>query len=840
MNQLFDTLGQFEKPDIILCNPNRDELYSLNTARNLKHTMRFNAVSEFTFTIEQYVDDTLIPAYDNISAKKIVYLKDIGYFVVSEVSENTDGKIPSKDVICYSQEIELSFKKIAISGTKKFYNLIPVLGQTTLLDIILTYLPSWSLGTIDSDLWNLYRTFDVSDNNVYNFMMTDVETAYGCIFTFDTINKTISATAIENVTIPTDIYLSYDNLLQNAYLKEIAQELCTKLYVYGSNGLGISSVNPLGGNAIYDFSYYKNLDWMTQGLIDAIDAWEVAIAANQATYSTYLLDLITLNTTLITKNGELTLLLSQLSAQEILQQAAVEAGTSLTAIYAAIAVINANIVLKEAEIAVVEASIVAKTAQITAIVNLLSFDANFTTPQKQELDSFIFENTYQNSTLTLTDIMTPNERQDVAQQLYNEATMLVMPKVSIPRYEFSADTTNFPLLPEFSQFTNQLEMGCTVTINVRDTYTITPALLEMVITYDNPSDFSMTFSNRLRLDNAGFIFTDLVGNNNNVSTTVGFNSTQWGNWEANYKDTVTTFVTSALDASVNMLMSSDDEEITISNVGLRGQRLVSPGVYSDEKVWLTSNTLAFTDDNWLTASLAIGKVTVGASQFYGIVAEAIVGNFIASSQLVVSNTSGTFSVDADGATLIDSTLTVTSSTGNARLLIDPLNTRIFRIQKNIASVFTDMFYVDTSGNLTFTGALSGATGSFTGSVSASSGNIGTWTINAYGIQSTDLAAKLWSFADGTYDMNVGSFVVVDDGVTRYVDYQGDTFNINVSDQVTFTPTNTFNIGTVQLNLNIQDSTTGLQVRGSPTWNSDITITAGNTLVIRNGLIFDYF
>jgi hypothetical protein len=363
----------------------------------------------------------------------------------------------------------------------------------------------------------------------------------------------------------------------------------------------------------------------------------------------------------------------------------------------------------------------------------------------------------------------------------------------------------------------------------------------MVITYDNPSDFSMTFSNRLRLDNAGFIFTDLVGNNNNVSTTVGFNSAQWGNWEANYKDTVTTFISSALDASVNMLMSSDDEEITISNVGLRGQRLISPGVYSDQKVWLTSNLLAFTDDNWLTAKLALGEINApGGGTAYGLAAEFIVGELVASSQLIVSNTAGTFSVDADGATLIDSTLTVTSSTGNARLLIDPLNTRIFRIQKNIASVFTDMLYVDTSGNITFTGALSGATGSFTGSVSASSGNIGTWTINAYGIQSTDLSAKLWSFADGTYDMNIGSFVVVDDSVTRYVDYQGDTFNINVSDQVTFTPTNTFNIGTNQVNLNIPDSTTGLQVRGSPTYNSDITITAGNTLVIRNGLIFDYF
>jgi hypothetical protein len=174
------------------------------------------------------------------------------------------------------------------------------------------------------------------------------------------------------------------------------------------------------------------------------------------------------------------------------------------------------------------------------------------------------------------------------------------------------------------------------------------------------------------------------------------------------------------------------------------------------------------------------------------------------------------------------------------LVIDPNNTRIFRIQKNISTVFTDMFYVDTSGNITFTGALSGATGSFTGSVSASSGNIGTWTINAYGIQSTDLAAKLWSFADGTYDMNVGSFVVVDDGVTRYVDYQGDRLNIDVTDYINLTPVNDLTITTGHLALDIPDSASGLTVRGSNTWNSDITITAGNTLVIRNGLIFDYF
>lgn len=694
MIQLFDTLGQFEKPDIILCNPNRDELYSLNTARNLKHIMRFNAVSEFTFMIEQYVDDILIPAYENVIAKKLVYISGVGYFIVSEVTENTNGQIPYKDVVCYSQEIELSFKKLSMTGTKKFYNPIPVPGTTTLMDIILSYLPSWSLGDIDSDLWNLYRTFDVADNNIYNFMMTDVETAYGCVFTFDTINKTISATAIPNIAFPTDIYLSYDNLLQNASLKEIASELCTKLYVYGSNGLGISSVNPLGSNAIYNFDYYKNTNWMTQSLIDAIDAWETLIASQLSGYSTKLLELIALNTTLITKNGELTVLNSSLSAQEVLLQVAVEAGTDLTTIHDAILVIEGSITTKEAEITSTQVLIDAKTAEITGIVNSLSFENNFTTLEKQELDSFIFENTYQNTSLTLTDGMTPNERQDVAQQLYDEAVNLVMPKVAIPRYEFTADTTNFPLLQEFSSFTNQLEMACTVTINVRDTYTITPALLEMVVTYDNPSDFSMTFSNRLRLDNAGFIFTDIVGNNNSVSTTVGFNSQQWGNWEANYKDEVSTFITSALDASVNMLMSSDDEEITISNVGLRGQKLISPGVYDNKKVWLTSNLLAFTKDNWQTSLLALGEIKVDGSSQYGLIADVVVGKLLAGNQLLISNDSNTFSLDASGAVLSNGYLSITNAVSEIR--IDP-NTGI-RIQKKTST--TGSIGIGVSSNTT--------------------------------------------------------------------------------------------------------------------------------------------
>jgi hypothetical protein len=48
-------------------------------------------------------------------------------------------------------------------------------------------------------------------------------------------------------------------------------------------------------------------------------------------------------------------------------------------------------------------------------------------------------------------------------------------------------------------------------------------------------------------------------------------------------------------------------------------------------------------------------------------------------------------------------------------------------------VVTKQMYIDTDGNAVFAGALSAATGSFTGSITANSGSIGGWTINSDGI-----------------------------------------------------------------------------------------------------------
>ena len=73
---------------------------------------------------------------------------------------------------------------------------------------------------------------------------------------------------------------------------------------------------------------------------------------------------------------------------------------------------------------------------------------------------------------------------------------------------------------------------------------------------------------------------------------------------------------------------------------------------------LINNLLVFTDDNWQTAKAALGKIKMPDSEnyAYGLIADVIIGQLVASSELVISNESNTFRVDAGGAELIMLTL----------------------------------------------------------------------------------------------------------------------------------------------------------------------------------------
>jgi len=756
MEQTFDFYGQYNKPDLVLCNPNKSELYSLNMARQVSLKKVYNALSEFSFIIDYKIEDTVNPAYDFVQAKRLVKVENHGYFIISEYSEDTSTPTPFKNVTCLSLEAELINKKVlALGGTYKFYGTITQpqidvgIASVSLMDYIISLIPNWTLGNIDSDLWNIYRSFDVSDSNVYNFLMTDVESACGCVFIFDTVLRTISAVKTTNATTPTDIFISKENLIESAELNEISSEIVTAMSVFGGNDLNIRSVNPLGGNYIYNFDYYKNIKWMTQGLIDALNDWEALIAVNQPAYASVLTNLFAYNQELLVLQGELADLNADHLSLEGVQKSLIElnqTGTpQYTSILSQMTATSVLIASKENEITNKESQITAQQDSASAIVNSLSFSNNFSVDEFSELNTFIIENTYQNKNIITTDIMTQAEIQTQAQELYNDGVE-VLAKSSVPRYEFSIGTVNFVFLEEFSSFTQQLELGNTVTINAKDDVMIEAVLLEIELSFDEPNSFSLTFSNRLRLDNGFFVYSDLFGEQNKASSSVNFNGLQWSDWTNGYKDDVTNFITSSLDASVNSVINASNQEITIGLNGLRGRKSLGGGTYSPKQVWLTSNTIAFTDDNWDTAKLAIGEVSLdGGGTAYGVVGEVIVGKLIAGNQLRIENTAGTFIVDSNGATLTNSIFTVQDSANKVRINLSPVGSTFsgitidagLTVLGNSGGSWVKKFWVDSAGNVNFAGNLSGATGTFSGTLAATVGNIGTLVIDSQGLKTAD-------------------------------------------------------------------------------------------------------
>ena len=712
----FDAFNLYERPVLVLCKPNLEQQYVLGNVINLRYSPRFNALSDLSFTAFEYINGIKMPYYDYLVNRKIVYVEEFGYFQITKTEEDGNGKKTYKDISCQSIEVQLITKSLGVfKGTYRLYNAIDPSG--TLLQEIIEYLPDWSIGNVDAAVAVKYRTFDINDSTIYQFLMTDVEEAYECVFDFNTADKTISCYDRSTATTNTDIYISYDNVIQNISLEEIYDEMVTSLTVLGAGDLSINQVNPLGNDNIYKFTHYKTTEWMTQSLINAITAWENLIDANQTTYASTLTNLLDNHKNLITLNSALITLQGELSALENVKTAKIQGGLSLSSINAGIAAKELQITNKRSEISGVEVVIQVIVGQLTAINTLLSFESNFTAAQIKELQPYIVQSGYTNENFIQTSIMSNADIQEQAQGLYDQA-MGVLARISEPRYNFNVDSINFPLIKDFQIFTNQLVLGAVVNLEIKPDVVSYPVLLGFDLDYDNPENFKLIFGNRLRLDNSAFQYSDLMNGAISSGITTKMSSQGWAASASYVNNTVNTFINSALDAAVNNVVSGSAQNMTLTTSGLRGRQMLSDGSYDPKQLWMVNNMLAFSDDGFQTAKLAVGEISLpGGGTGFGVVGDYLVGRILAGNSLTITNDSSTFSVDGGGATLTNAILSVENSKN--KIFLDPING--IRIQGNAGGTWTDRFYADTSGNIHIKGILEAATGTFAGALSAATG-----------------------------------------------------------------------------------------------------------------------
>lgn len=290
----YDSLNRLEIPKLYLCNPGSTYdsgavsgmIGVINDTRDEEMILNFNALSELNFRVDRVKrvdaedDGAVLSIYKGIQNRRMIFVDDVGYFIITKSTENFENGQRYKDIHAESCEKELQNKKVPYieDGTYAF---------TDLLERVIATIPYWTIDTIDANVAGKYRTFeDVSENlNCLGFMLENMQDAYECIFMFDCINRTVSVYDQNNYVKQTSIHITHDDVINSLEIEEISDDLYTAISVLGDNNLNIAAVNPLGTNVIYNFDYY--IDWMGAELAEKVSAWEAAVHDAESTYREY-------------------------------------------------------------------------------------------------------------------------------------------------------------------------------------------------------------------------------------------------------------------------------------------------------------------------------------------------------------------------------------------------------------------------------------------------------------------------------------------------------------------------------------------------------------------------
>lgn len=675
----FDSFGNFEIPQITLCNPDGRALGILSNLSDRKMNIRFNDLSDLSFTIRRGTEDCRCPVYEQVEPFRYLLLEDIGYFVITDVSESEEENDAFKTVEASSCEYELNHIQLDYyEGTYGFYSSAPQEKTDSLMTLIMEKLPSWRLdtGSIPSDVAARFRTFDTTDQTVYSFFMTEMEEAYECLFEFDILERVIRVYDRYQYDNRTDICLSTEDVLKGLTLRTKSDEIKTALTVKGGNGLDILSVNPLGTNMIYNFSYYATPDWMDDALIAKVQKWQADVAAfaeeETGVFPQKRAQINAIQSRKADKEGEITRLKQDLTNLQTQQSAIIsepaeqaQKNANLASVRTKINAAKSALSSAESALASIEAELKAANTGLKALQDQISLNAVFTPAEMEVLSRFIQQGAYTEENITRQDNMSYEEVQAQALELYKKAQNLLN-TISTPRYEYSVETGSFIFQKEFAHLTNQLNSGCLIDIRLAEDDIASLLLLEMAVDYDG-KELSLTFGNRYKLSDPSALFNDLVGGSvaKTASTVEYLRNTFDFKQQRDELSELQKLKDESINLTHNMVVNADNQVMVIDASGISGRRAVvdaefnPTGEFDPEVLKITNNAIAFSTDDFQTTETVLGKnmlpdgVTTpdGKNYMYGLNAKLLMGDLIIGENLKVSGEIEGRLINAKGLTV---------------------------------------------------------------------------------------------------------------------------------------------------------------------------------------------
>ena len=391
------------RPTLVLRNLDGTAIQTLGYAFGVSGTLNYNETSTLTFSYPAHVDGKRVPGYEKIVGMRMVDALGIGRFILVNPGITESASREVKTVEAYSLEYEFTFKKISLeNGTYNFWN--PAAPDDTILGIILERMPDWSVGSVDEGLIGKYRTFEVSNENLYNFMKGTLQESYSCIFDFDTYQRKVNVRDVSASAAVRPVYISLDNLAKEIEIEEDTENIFTCLDVNGAEGVTIRNVNPMGVNKIYNLDYFMTEDNFSPALISKWEAWKTGFAGYQNEYFSRTVENALLHVELETEKAALAKLEGELKVLEEQQAVVVEAEAAgidgdLPSYASQISDKRAEIRAKESEIAAIESEMEESQASLIAINEATAWSAYGITPSEEvTLSRYIKEDAITDST----------------------------------------------------------------------------------------------------------------------------------------------------------------------------------------------------------------------------------------------------------------------------------------------------------------------------------------------------------------------------------------------------------------------------------------------------------
>ena len=323
----FDSENNMQEFTFVLSTRGHKHLGQLFNVHEPVSGVNFNAANEIAFTVYKYSDyenGIQEPLWDEITDFKYVWVKELNEYYEITVELNDEESIYksitgmsacecelSQNYV-YGLEIntELDISRNDYKNPTIFYK--PENPKESLLHRVFSYAPHYTIKHVDASLVNIQRTFSIDDADIYSCLVDTIAPEIGCIFIFDTVDRSISVYDLKTVcndcgergdfsdVCPecgstdlkyygedTTVLIDTENLANNITFTTDTESVknCFKLEAGDDNmTAAVVNLNPSGTPYIYYFSEDMKHD-MSDELVEKLDGYDELHKSYDSEYS---------------------------------------------------------------------------------------------------------------------------------------------------------------------------------------------------------------------------------------------------------------------------------------------------------------------------------------------------------------------------------------------------------------------------------------------------------------------------------------------------------------------------------------------------------------------------